>query len=99
MIFKLNPEVLEPKEKLTIKGYNFGTSQGSSVVHIGKKTFYLTSPRIKLWTADKIRIKVPNYKCGAFGENSSITRKVRVTVGGIDSNKEKLTINKPASCL
>jgi hypothetical protein len=98
MISRLRPGALEPAQKLVIKGYNFGTSQGSSVVHIGGRTFDSTSPRIKLWTADKIRIRVPNYACEVFGGNSSITRRVWVTVGAIDSNKEKLIINKPASC-
>jgi hypothetical protein len=98
IIFKLKPDTAEPKEKIAIKGWNFGDLQGNSVVHIDKKTFDSTSRRVKFWSNGKIRIKVPNYKCEAFGENNSMTKKVWVTVGGVDSKKKTLTINKPALC-
>ena len=98
IIFKLKPDTVEPKERIVVKGFNFGYIQGDSEVHIGQKTFDSSSTKIKLWDNDKIKIKVPNYKCEAFGENSSITRKIWVTVDGIDSNKKTLAVSKPTLC-
>lgn len=99
LISKLGPKVLEPTDTLKIKGYDFGTSQGSSIVHIGANTLDSTSPGMRLWSADRIKITVPEYQCEDFGGNTSVTEKVWVTVGGVNSNKEKLTINRPGPCL
>jgi hypothetical protein len=98
-IVGLKPQPREPNQTLVIKGHNFGANPSQEdAVHIGKKTFSHTNRRIKAWTDTKIRIRVPNYRCETFGQNSSMTRKVWVTVGGVNSNKRSLAVNKPASC-
>jgi len=75
-IDKLRPRRCEPGEQIRIIGYGFGETQGDSVVHIGKRTFDSSSPRIKLWSDTKIRIKVPNYKCEWFKGRDYRRRKV-----------------------
>ena len=97
-ITKLKPRRSEPGEAIRIKGYGFGDTQGDSVVHIGKKTFDSSSPRIRLWSDTKIRIKVPKYTCEWFKGQDYRKRKVWVTVDGIDSNVKRLKVLKPANC-
>jgi hypothetical protein len=97
-IDKLKPRRCEPREEIKIIGYGFGEAQGDSLVHIGKKSFDWSSARIKLWSATKIRIKVPNYKCKWFKGQDYRKQKVWVTVDGIDSNKKRLKVMKPSTC-
>jgi uncharacterized delta-60 repeat protein len=94
----LNPTSCEPKDRLRIRGYNFGDVQGESVVHIGRGTFDASSSRIKLWSNTRIVISVPNYKCVWFKGEPSRNRRVWVTVDSVDSNKRKLEVLKPAAC-
>jgi hypothetical protein len=99
IITKLNPNTLEPKDILVIRGRNFSNNpSGADVVRIGGRSFNHTHRRVKLWTNTKIRIRVPNYTCEAFGQNSSITKKVRVTVSGVDSNVKRLKVMRPHAC-
>jgi uncharacterized delta-60 repeat protein len=99
VINALNPVAVEPKLKIRIRGFNFGDTQGDSVVHIGPRTFDASKPRIKDWTNTRIVIRIPNQTCDQFpvGEDSR-TRQVWVTVDGVDSNWETLTVLKPATC-
>jgi PKD repeat protein len=97
-INKLDPNICLPNEKIKIGGYNFGDIQGTSVVHIGSRTFDSSTARIKVWENRKIKIKVPNYKCSRFDGKEYIRVKVWVTVDDTDSNIVKLKIMKPATC-
>ena len=99
VINALNPTAVEPKRKIRIRGFNFGDTQGDSVVHIGPRTFDASKPRIKEWTNTRIVIRIPNQRCDQFpvGEDSR-TRKVWVTVDGVNSNMKTLTVLKPATC-
>jgi hypothetical protein len=97
-IDRLRPRKCEPGEKIRIIGYGFGETQGDSVIHIGKRTFDSSSPRIKLWSHTKIRIKVPYYRCEWFNGRDYRRRKVWVTVDGLDSNKKRLKVMKPPGC-
>jgi len=97
-IDKLRPRRCEPGERIRIVGYGFGETQGDSLVHIGNRIFDSSSPRIKLWTNTKIKIRIPNYKCEWFKGQDYRRRKVWVTVDGVDSNKKRLKVMKPCVC-
>jgi hypothetical protein len=90
--------VKEPGLVIRIIGQNFGDSQSDSIVHIGPKTFDSSSPRMKLWSDTKIKIKLPNYQCGWFKDPHFRYIKIWVTVDGIDSNKKRLKVMKPSTC-
>jgi len=91
--------VKEPGLIVRIIGQNFGDTQGDSIVHIGPKIFDSSSPRIKLWSDTNIRIRLPNYQCGWFNGQSYKYIRVWVTVDGLDSNKKRIKIIKPDTCL
>jgi len=97
-IDRLRPRRCEPGEVIRIIGYGFGDTQGDSVVHIGRRTFDSSSPRIELWTDTKIKIRIPNYKCEWFKGQDYRRRKVWLTVDGVDSSKKRFKVMKPASC-
>jgi hypothetical protein len=90
--------VKEPGLVVRLIGTNFGDTQGSSIVHIGKKTFDLSSPSIKRWSDTKIRIRLPSYKCRWFQIQGYKYVKVWVTVDGVDSNKKRIKVHKPDTC-
>jgi uncharacterized delta-60 repeat protein len=90
--------VKEPGGIIRIIGQNFGNSQGNSIVHIGSKTFNSSSPRIKLWSDSKIKIKLPNYQCRWFKGQNYRYLKVWVTVDSVDSNKKRIKVLKPDTC-
>jgi len=96
---KIKPRPCERGEIVRIVGYNFGDTQGDSSVHIGPTKVYGPGhPKIKLWTDTKIKIKVPNYDCSKWVGKDVYLRKVWVTVNGVDSNKKRIRIMKPATC-
>ena len=98
IIYRLSPSECAPGNMIKIIGYNFGTIQGDSIVHIGDKVFDSSSLRIKLWSNTIIKIRVPNYSCEWFHMDDYKTPKVWVTVNGIDSNKKRLKVLKPSIC-
>lgn len=91
----------DPGTILRIFGTNFGDTQGDGVLHINKLTLDSTSKRIKTWTDNKIRVKLPfvNKDCDWYvhGNSTCRRRKVWVTVDGLDSNKKILRVKKPAT--
>ena len=97
-IDKLRHRRCEPGDRIGIIGRGFGDAQGSSIVHIGKREFDSSSPRIKLWTDSKIKIKIPKYKCKWFKGQEDRKQKTWVTVHGIDSNKKQIKVVKPDKC-
>ena len=110
-IERLRRKQSEPGDAVRIIGSAFGDGivgdgtpvESRSVVHIGAKTFEYGSPRIKLWTDTKIKIRIPTKKftrdsCEWFRGEDSRDVKVWVTVGGLNSNKKKLTLLKPETC-
>jgi hypothetical protein len=111
-IERLRPRSAEPGEVRRIIGSGFGDgiegegtpAETVSVVHVGGKEFEYGHRRIKLWTDTKIKIRIPKNKytknsCGWFKGADSRRQNVWVTVGGLDSNKKKLTLTKnPADC-
>jgi hypothetical protein len=98
VIERLRPRSCEPGDVIRIIGFGFGETQGDSVVHIGKKIFDSSSPRIKLWSDTKVKIRIPNYNCEWFRGREFRRRKVWVTVETVDSNKKRLKIMKPDIC-
>ncbi len=92
VIDKVKPRPCEPKQKIRIMGFGFGDTQGDSVIHIGKKAFDSSSPRIKLWTDTKIKVRIRDYPCKWFGAKESRNRRVSVTVAGEDSNRKKFKV-------
>jgi len=92
-IKKLKPRSCEPRKVMRIIGFNFGDSQGDSVVHIGKKT-----PTVISWSDTKIKVRIPKYKCKWFKGKGYRKQRVWVTVDNIDSNKKRLKVLKPDTC-
>jgi hypothetical protein len=76
--------------KVVVRGVNFGETQGISEFHIGERTWYEGQRRIRLWSDNRIKFKVPRYRYG-FPKHQEIW----VTVGGTDSNKMMLTVLEP----
>jgi hypothetical protein len=97
-IDKLRPRPLGPSQVMRIIGSGFGDEQGDSAVHIGPKAFDSTSPKIKLWSDAKIKIRLPKYKCDWFKGKDFRRRPVWVTVGSVDSNKKNIKVMKPDDC-
>ncbi len=98
IIYRFRPVEREAGLIVSIIGYNFGDTQGDSSVNIGPRTFGPGHPRIKLWGDTKIRVRIPKYTCEWFKSEDFRYRKVWITVGGIDSNKKRLKVIKPATC-
>ncbi len=99
IIKRVRPHSCEAGKVIRIIGENFGDTQGDSIVHIGKRTLNSNSPRMKLWTDNRIKLRIPKYKCRWFKGKDLRYRKVWVTVSGIDSNKKRLRVIKPDTCL
>jgi hypothetical protein len=106
-IERLKPRSVEPGNAVRMigEGFGFGGSPGNySVVHLGPKEYEFNSTnKIKIWTDEKIKVKIPKKKytknnCAWFKGEDYRKVKVWVTVGGVDSNKLKLKILKPATC-
>jgi uncharacterized delta-60 repeat protein len=95
VIDKLSPRPCETGSRVRIMGENFGHSQGSSVVHLGPRTFDSSSARINLWTNEKIVIRIPPYKCNWFKTKEFRSPRVWVTVNGVDTNTKRLKIMRP----
>jgi parallel beta-helix repeat protein len=95
---RVRPRRCEPGERIRLVGRGFGSTQGDSVLHIGKRVFDLDSPRIKLWSESKIKIRTPNRKCEWFRGQDFRRQKVWVTVHGIDSKKRRIKVIKPEIC-
>jgi cysteine-rich repeat protein len=98
IIDRLRPRSCEPGTVIRIIGTSFGNTQGDSVVHIGPRIFDSSSPRIRLWSDNRIRIRIPNYRCEWFRGQDYRRVKVWVTVNGIDSNWRRLRVLKPGTC-
>jgi hypothetical protein len=90
--------IKKPGLIIGIIGTNFGSSQGNSIVHIGPGTFNSSSPRIKLWSDTKVRIRLPNYQCAWFKGQGYRYINVWVTVNGVNSNKRRIKVLKPDTC-
>jgi hypothetical protein len=98
IIYRLRPVECGPGNMVKIVGYNFGDTQGNSIIHIDNKAFDSSNRRIKLWSNTTIKIRIPNYKCEWFHSDDYKTSKVWVTVKGINSNKKLLKVLKPSTC-
>jgi beta propeller repeat protein len=102
VIERLRPRNCNPGEVLRIIGSGFGNTQGDSVLHIGPKIYDSSHPRIRFWSDERIRIRIPFKKksCAWYthGDSTHRRRKVWVTVGGVDSNKERIRVLKPGTC-
>jgi hypothetical protein len=99
IIYRLRPVECESGNIVKIVGNNFGDTQGNSIIHIDDKAFDSSNRRIKLWSNTAIKIRIPNYKCEWFHADDYKTLKVWVTVKGVDSNKKRLKVLKPSTCL
>jgi uncharacterized delta-60 repeat protein len=108
VIEDVSPNKPQPGEKITITGYNFGESQGDSLIHVNGKIYDASSRKVRFWSDTKIKVKLKNYKCGWFKKNTRL-RKIWVTVDGNDSliydnagvlvdKPYKIKVYKPGSC-
>jgi hypothetical protein len=100
-IEKLRPRKAEPGKAIRIIGRGFGDGAAGDFIYFGPKKLEFGSPRIKLWTDTKIRVKIPKYKYikndNAWFNGEDFRRvRVRVRVGGEDSNYKRLKILNPA---
>jgi hypothetical protein len=89
----------EPGTILRIIGSGFGPDQGTSEVHIGPKTYGPDHRKIKDWSDNRIKVKLPKYKCAWFKGEDYRKRRIWVTIGGVDSNKRTTKVFKPDTCL
>ncbi len=107
----IQPKSCEPGDEIAIIGSGFGvgivgdgTPEGSrSVLHIGRKGFEYGHRKIKRWTDKEIIFEVPKKKytkkdCRWFKGKNARKVKVWVTVGGFDTNTNRLKILKPDTC-
>jgi hypothetical protein len=99
IIHRIRPRNREPGRIIRIIGENFGENPSSGKVHIGPRTFDLTSPRIKLWTPTLVKMRLPQFCCDFFRGNDFRRRRVWVTVNDVNSNKMGFELMKPDSCI
>lgn len=94
-----DPGQCYPEQEVTINGDHFGnTPVNGSYVTIGAFSYWPGDPTILSWSNNQIRVKLPSYACSRFGDNSSITTVISVTVDWTDSNLAFLTILRPPNC-
>jgi PKD repeat protein len=104
IIEKLRRKRREPGQKFNIVGSNFGWGDPGDYVRIGPKAFPYNHNRIIEWTPTNIKVKIPKKKyvkneCAWFQGLDERKVKVWVNIGGVDSNKKRLTLIKnPADC-
>ena len=87
------PNPCKTKHIVSIIGSNFGDSQGNNEIHLGTRVFGPGSPRIIMWSDTRIDFKIPAYTSWPSG--TTRTKKLWLTINGIETNKVKLTIKKP----
>jgi len=97
------PRKTEPGQKVKILGGNFGPSQSTSYIKIGDAVYGPGHPKIKMWSAAKIKVKVKNMDCSKFATTDVIKKNVSVwvdqgTTGFAPSNKFQIKILKPLTC-
>ena len=103
-IDKLRRKRREPGQKTNIIGSNFGPGDPGDYVRIGSKKLAYDHNRIIEWTPTNIKVKIPKKSyvkngCAWFQGLDEKKVKVWVNVGGVDSNKKRLTLIKnPADC-
>jgi len=98
VVSAVRPQTQEPGKVIRIKGFSFGEVQGDSVVHVGPKTFDASSARIKLWSDNTIKVRLPKYLCDWFNGQEIRKRKIWVTVDDDHSNVKKMKVSKPGTC-
>jgi hypothetical protein len=99
-IEKIRPRESEPGKVIRIIGTGFGDGAAGDFTYFGAKKLEFGSRRIKLWTDTKIRVRIPKNKYikndNAWFNGEDFRKvKVRVEVGGEDSNKKNLKILNP----
>jgi hypothetical protein len=104
VIDKLRRKRREPGQKFNIVGRNFGPGNPGDYVRIGRKQLPYDHQTIIEWTPTNIKVKIKKKKyvkngCAWFKGLDEKKVKVWVNVGGVDSNKKRLTLIKnPADC-
>jgi len=92
----LNPASAYPKTAFRVHGSDFGTE---GTIHIGDKGDYAsTHNRVKEWSDNRIRFRLPNWDCSSFGGADYLLQDIWVISGGGTSNTKVLTVLKPTSC-
>jgi hypothetical protein len=99
-IEKIRPRKSEPGKVIRIIGTGFGDGAAGDFTYFGAKKLEFGSPRIKLWTDTKIRVRIPKNKYikndNAWFNGEDFRKvKVRVRAGGEDSNRKNLKILNP----
>lgn len=104
-IASINPSSPKPDEMINILGSGFGDRQGASVVHLGLQNgvdIDVTSPNVTLWSDSEIVVALPfaSEECSWFkhGDGAYRTRKVWLTVDGMDSNVRVIRVLRPEIC-
>ena len=103
VIDKLRRKRREPGQKFNIVGSNFGWGNPGDYVRIGAQELLYNHNRIIEWTPTNIKVKIPKKKyvkngCAWFQDLDEKKVKVWVNVGGVDSNKKRMILLKPADC-
>lgn len=92
----LYPASAFPKTIFRVHGSGFGTE---GTIHIGDKGDYTsTHKRVKEWSDNRIRFRLPIWDCDSFGGEDYLMQEIWVFSGGGFSNIEVLTVLKPSSC-
>jgi hypothetical protein len=92
-VYELQPTQSYTYRVVEIRGTNFGDTQGSSIIRLGKKRYRSTNPNVLFWSNTEIRFLLPMFS--AWPSGATHTRKVWVNVGGVASNKKVITITQP----
>jgi PKD repeat protein len=91
MIDSVSPNPCKAGRIVSILGRGFGTMDGT--IHLGAKVFEPGNPRIKMWSDMQIDFRIPPFN--GWPSGTTRTRKLWVTIDGVDSNKVRLKIRKP----
>jgi hypothetical protein len=98
VITDIMPSPCYPEEVVQIYGSNFGESQGLSTIHLNRRTYDATRPRIRFWSDTEIELKIPKFKCASFKQKDGRNPKIWVTVDGQISNTWRVEVKKQTSC-
>lgn len=92
------PRISRPGRLIRISGENFGNMQAGSVMHLNRIKLGAAYPGIVNWSDTEILIQIPRFKCPWFNGNPYRNARIAVTVGGVNSNPQRIRIFAPDFC-
>ncbi len=100
-VWRIGPDPhVEPGEIIRVRGRNLGDGTNSTL-RIGPREYTLQHNRLRTWTDQLIKIRVPftSKDCSWWLGETERKRHIWVTVGPDESNKKSIWVQAPPGCL